>query len=1085
MVTWDSMDQDGDQTGIYAQIFDSAGAKVGGEIRVNSTTKGIQMEPTIVALSGSYFMIFWTTENVDSAGTAIVGQLFNPSGIKIRGERLINIATAADQKRSEAAVRGDGTVAVTFVSNNRVYFVVIEPFDGYVPPATLPVTSDALVNTYTTGGQDDPQVAALADGGYVIVWDSDAQDGSGSGTYFQRYSQTGVKVGSETRAATSTVGDQERPNVRGLRDGGFVIGWNGIGAMDAADFRCYMQRYDANGVARGVESLASSNNDDARGTQFLELSNGNLLVTNHRFVDPNQNEIFGNIYDNLGVSVTSEFQINTYTTNRQKISKVEQLTNGNAMVIWSSDGQDGGSWGVYGQVISSTGAKVGSEFQVNTYTTSDQAGDANHDYYAKGLAALTNGNAVAVWESNGQDGSGYGVYGQILSNTGTKVGSEFRVNTTTTGNQKLPEVIALNDSYFMVFWESDNLDGIGTGIVGQLFDSSGNKVGGERQINQTEGSDNQRSPAAAMLNNGNIVVTWYGLASSGDTSSYGVWHRIINPFVAETPPDINGLKLWLKADAGITKDGSNKVSAWAGQSGTLNPASQGTATKQPLWVSGGLNGYPVIRFDGVDDYMDMHASYVDILKNVKGGSVFVVEKRNGAPGGNTNNVLFNASTNNAANVRMAVFMDSATSHSYKLNARRSDGDTTASISGGTSGTTAFNLVSAIMDYNNTDAYLYVDGTLAVSNTSFLTSGSTSNTNSVTVRIGAQADAVPTGFLNGDIAEILVFNRAMLDANRKAVECYLARKYNLTLGYTCPSEVAVTAAAVGGTTTLNNGMLTYGYDGTNWTATVSCQSGYSVTGNATSTCAPGTGTWSAIPGYCSNSITTPTTVSTLKLWLDASDTASITQASGRASQWNDKSGQGNHVTQSTAGAKPYTGSRTYNGKNVMDFQNAQYMTSANPWASGTLAQPNTMFVVAAQDAHAWDYIIDGSGGGYHALGSDSATRYFMIAVAPEAPIYTTGITPDTTPKIFSLMFNDNPDSTNGSALYVNGTPYIIGGNAGALGINNIYVGGWPGNEMDGFIGEVLVYDGQLTPADRERVECYLSNKWAIGLQHPCQ
>lgn len=69
------------------------------------------------------------------------------------------------------------------------------------------------------------------------------------------------------------------------------------------------------------------------------------------------------------------------------------------------------------------------------------------------------------------------------------------------------------------------------------------------------------------------------------------------------PTDVAGCKLWLKADAGITKDGSDYVSAWADQSGNGNDASQGTGTNQPLWVDTQLNGKPVIRFDGINDYL--------------------------------------------------------------------------------------------------------------------------------------------------------------------------------------------------------------------------------------------------------------------------------------------------------------------------------------------------------------------------------------------------------------------------------------------------------------------------------------------------
>jgi len=69
--------------------------------------------------------------------------------------------------------------------------------------------------------------------------------------------------------------------------------------------------------------------------------------------------------------------------------------------------------------------------------------------------------------------------------------------------------------------------------------------------------------------------------------------------VADTsfvPTDIDSCKLWLKADAGITKDGSNYVSKWEDQSGNGFDVAQSTGSYQPLWVANDKNGNPGIYF---------------------------------------------------------------------------------------------------------------------------------------------------------------------------------------------------------------------------------------------------------------------------------------------------------------------------------------------------------------------------------------------------------------------------------------------------------------------------------------------------------
>lgn len=73
----------------------------------------------------------------------------------------------------------------------------------------------------------------------------------------------------------------------------------------------------------------------------------------------------------------------------------------------------------------------------------------------------------------------------------------------------------------------------------------------------------------------------------------------------KTPTQVTGLWQWLKADAGITKDGSNFVSAWADQSGNGRNMTQSTVGIKPKWTAASsFDGLlPCLDFDG-DDYLD-------------------------------------------------------------------------------------------------------------------------------------------------------------------------------------------------------------------------------------------------------------------------------------------------------------------------------------------------------------------------------------------------------------------------------------------------------------------------------------------------
>src|SRR6186997_2280378 len=122
-----------------------------------------------------------------------------------------------------------------------------------------------------------------------------------------------------------------------------------------------------------------------------------------------------------------EFQVNTYTLDLQVAARVAADPSGNFVVVWESLGQDGSSFGSFGQRYSGSGAPLGPEFRANTFTTGSQP--------AFSVAADAAGNFIVVWQGANQDGSSYGVFGQRFATSGIPLGPEFRANTYTTAAQ--------------------------------------------------------------------------------------------------------------------------------------------------------------------------------------------------------------------------------------------------------------------------------------------------------------------------------------------------------------------------------------------------------------------------------------------------------------------------------------------------------------------------------------------------------------------------------------------------------------------------------------------------------------------------
>src|SRR5205807_10349236 len=135
------------------------------------------------------------------------------------------------------------------------------------------------------------------------------------------------------------------------------------------------------------------------------------------------------------------------TTANQREPAVGVGAAGDFVIAWESHfEQEGSGYGVYAQRYSAAGAPQGGEFRVNTFTAGQQTVPV--------VALDAEGDAVIAWQSDGQEGAGYGVYTRQFSSGGAPLGPEFRVNTFSTGDQASPCVAADARGDLVVAWDS-------------------------------------------------------------------------------------------------------------------------------------------------------------------------------------------------------------------------------------------------------------------------------------------------------------------------------------------------------------------------------------------------------------------------------------------------------------------------------------------------------------------------------------------------------------------------------------------------------------------------------------------------------
>jgi hypothetical protein len=219
-------------------------------------------------------------------------------------------------------------------------------------------------------------------------------------------------------------------------------------------------------------------------------------------------------------------------------------------------------------------------------------------------------------------------------------------------------------------------------------------------------------------------------------------------------------------------DDGTAVRLWSDQSGNGYDATQSTTAARPTYIASGLNGLPVVRFDGTDDRLALGASALGMLRNVAGATVFAVVKY---PTAAESNLLFISVGTSGGLGRLQMRSTSGTK--YNIQGRRLDADSAQGVTSNQNATANFIIHTAFLNYSNTLLQQLINGGLDGQKTDYHVSGNTSDTDSNAIAIGA---AGASSFLNGDIAEIIVYNRALNTSELAQVHRYLARKWGIAL-----------------------------------------------------------------------------------------------------------------------------------------------------------------------------------------------------------------------------------------------------------------------------------------------------------------
>ncbi len=567
VVGWESTHEDDgfqseygkDGGGVYAQRFNAAGTAVGSEFRVNPVFSGVQDQPAVTALNDGGFLFAWYSQfdeqriNVVEYGVGergLFGQLYAADGTSVGDAfRLAGDALVAANEPSIAGLLGGGFVTAWRGSDPSGFGVVAQRYGL----GGAPIGSEISVNSTADGNQHKPAVAALATGGFVIIWQSDQQDGDGGGVYGQRYNSVGSALGSEFRVNTTIANDQVDPSVFGTPDGGFQVLW--FSQVDALTGTIFAQQYDDAGAKIGIETAINEHPVSLNALPSVTaLANGSLAYSwttawdgdlgfgptdptniESRLIElrPNTDVI---TIDPVVDTPASEFKTLAFRIEESiffdpdlEFGDVHAVTatvdDGSALPDWlafdpATSTLSGlplsGDVGLLSVKITATdaaGSTAESIINIDVTATADISVTADPATFIvntteplanfnPAAATLEDGSQIVVWDTTNA------IYGQRYDDDGTTaIGGEFRLDAGTAGNSSDPTVSMLVGGGFIAAWmRSDGK------IVGRKYDAGGVATTGEIELANIVAD----GIGVAALDAGDFVLSWHAASGTQD-----------------------------------------------------------------------------------------------------------------------------------------------------------------------------------------------------------------------------------------------------------------------------------------------------------------------------------------------------------------------------------------------------------------------------------------------------------------------------------------------------------------------------------------------------------------------------------------
>ncbi len=350
VVAWDQTIADVDLTAITAVLlrsFDGVGAPGSDEVAVRGPARASFQGARVAVAPDGARLVTWQEPGGPDGRSEALAALWGPDGGLLVDGLSLSDGTPGDQAVTGIAGLAPGGYVATAWSMPLPGEIGEDGSGSGVFVHRLTAAGELAgpslrANTFTPGLQAPGDVAAAADSRFVVVWTSVGQDGSAGGVYGQRFAADGSRLGGEFRVNQVTTSWQQLPDVAMSLDGRFVVVWESDG-QDGSEAGVFARRYGRDGQPRGNEFQVNTNTFawQERPKVAMDAAGNFVVVWVDWFSGVELPDIIGRAFLADGQPAGPEFRVNSRTRNDQDDPDLAMLGDGSLVAVWETfNGED-------------------------------------------------------------------------------------------------------------------------------------------------------------------------------------------------------------------------------------------------------------------------------------------------------------------------------------------------------------------------------------------------------------------------------------------------------------------------------------------------------------------------------------------------------------------------------------------------------------------------------------------------------------------------------------------------------------------------------------------------------------------------